>query len=487
MNKLIIVASLVLTLTTSCKKTKVEKTIVQQRPNIIWINSDDLGRELACYGNPDVKTPHLDKLAQQGTLYTNAYANAPICSTSRSSLITGMYPTAVNSLDHRTINMTQLPDSIKPIPDYFKEAGYFITNGSGKDYLKKPGKRDYNFVPDIKYYGNDWSERAEGQPFFAQIQIKYPHRTFLKDEKNPINPDTVTLPGCYLDHPLIKADWALYLESVQHCDDRVGWIMKRLEEEGIADNTIVFFFGDHGRPHLRDKQFLYEGGLQIPLIVRWPNKVDANKVDKRLVSLVDVAATTLKISELETPYKLHGKVFIGDDQEKRDYVYGFRGRAGDAPDAIRSITDGRYKLIWNQEPERPWMQLSSYKRSEYPAFTLYRTLHRKGELPVPFNQFMAENRPEFELYDLDNDPNEFTNLVTNESYKTDFNRLKSVLQENLKTYDKNQITESEETIQKGKTASQNYFKVKMKKLGLPENISDEELLEYWNNILLQNN
>lgn len=476
--------ALCLLFNSSCKDVKKE---TPTKPlNILWINADDLGRELACYGNSDIKTPNIDKLAKQGTLYSNAYSNAPICSSSRSSQITGMYPTTVNSLDHRTINMTELPDGIKPITDYFKEAGYFIANGSGKDFLKKGGKKDYNFIPSIKYDGKDWSEREAGQPFFAQIQIKYPHRTFEKHEKNPIDYNSVTLPACYPEHPLLKADWAMYLESVQKCDDIVGWVMKRLEDEGLAENTVVFFFGDHGRPHLRDKQFLYEGGLQIPLIVRWPNKVSANKVDKRLVSLVDVAATTMKISGLEAPYKLHGKVFLGKEQEKRNYVFGFRQRAGDADDAIRSITDGKYKLIWNQMPEKPWMQLSSYKRSEYPAFTLYRILHKKRELKAPYNQFMADSRPEFEFYNLNDDPSEFNNLVNNDVYKDDVNRLKSILQENLKVYDKNQIPESKETIQKGKNGSQDYFKVKMKKLGLPEEISDEELLKYWSDLLLNN-
>lgn len=482
MNKLLILASLILTLTVSCKVAKEKEP---SKPlNVIWINADDLGRELACYGNPDIKTPNIDKLAQQGTLYTNAYANAPICSSSRSSQITGMYPTTVNSLDHRTINMTTLPDGIKPITEYFKEAGYFIANGSGKDYLRKGGKKDYNFIPSIKYDGKDWSERAEGQPFFAQVQIKYPHRVFEHHKENPINHETVTLPGCYPDHPLLKADWALYLESVQKCDDIVGWVMQRLEDEGLADNTAVFFFGDHGRPHLRDKQFLYEGGLQIPLIVRLPKQVEAGKTDNRLVSLVDVAATSLNLVGIESKHKLHGKVFIGDRQETRNYVFGFRQRAGDADDAIRSITDGKYKLIWNQMPEKPWMQLSSYKRSEYPAFTVYRVLHKNGQLQAPYNQFMADSRPEFEFYDLDNDPNEFNNLVADENYKDHFKRLKDVLQTNLKNYDKNQIPESEETIQKGKNGSQNYFKKKMKTLGLPEAPSDEELLAYWNKTLL---
>ncbi|WP_109830905.1 sulfatase family protein [Reichenbachiella versicolor] len=469
----------------SCAE-KPKKSQEPQEPlNIVWINSDDLGRELSCYGHPAVQTPNIDQLAAQGVQYNNAYSNAPVCSTSRSSLITGMYPTTINCQDHRTIDMTNLPDGIKPITEYFKEAGYFIANGSGKDYLKKGGKRDYNFIPDIKYDGKDWSERAEGQPFFAQVQIKYPHRTFNKDENNPVNPDDVVLPKCYPDHPLLRADWALYLESVQRCDDIVGWVMKRLEDEGLADNTVVFFFGDHGRPHLRDKQFLYEGGLQIPLIVRYPKNLPAGKVDERLVSLVDVMATTMDIAGFKAPYDLHGKVFIGDNQEKRDYVYGFRQRAGDAADGIRSITDGRYKLLWNLYPDRPWMQLSSYKRAEYPAFTLYRVLDKQGKLEAPYNLFMADSRPEFELYDLQNDPMEHNNLVENEEYAEQLSELKSLLVENVKVFDQNMVLENPATTKKGQDASLSYFKKKMKRIGLPGDVSDEELLAYWEKTLLK--
>ncbi|MEM9986689.1 MAG: sulfatase-like hydrolase/transferase, partial [Bacteroidota bacterium] len=212
----------------------------QTKPNILWINADDLGRELACYGHPVVQTPNIDRLAKQGVRYTNAYANTPVCSPSRSSLITGAYPTAINCQDHRTINMTELPNGIRPITKYFREAGYFVSNGSGLD-MSKSGKRDYNFVPDIIYEGSDWSQRADGQPFFAQVQIKYPHRTFVNSSSHPIDPDEVVLPGCYLDHPLLRADWARYLESVQACDSIVGYILDRLEEEGLAENTIVFF------------------------------------------------------------------------------------------------------------------------------------------------------------------------------------------------------------------------------------------------------
>jgi uncharacterized sulfatase len=460
----------------------------QQKPyNILWINSDDLGRELACYGEPVVKTPHIDALAKQGVLYTNAYANAPICSASRSSQITGMYPTAVNSLDHRTINMTELPDGIQPITKFFKDAGYFVSNGSGLTMLKGGGKRDYNFTTKVNYDGTDWDQRKEGQPFFAQVQIKYPHRIFSRDKENPVNPDEVRLPACYPDYPLLRADWALYLESVQHCDDIVGKILQKLEDDGLADNTIVFFFGDHGRPHLRDKQFLYEGGLQIPLIIRWPEHLKPNKKDKRLVSLVDVAATSLAISGIKTPYSLHGKVFLGKNKTKRKYVYGFRQRAGDAAENLRSISNGRYKLIWNRTYNRPWMQLTSYKKLQYPAFALYHYLHNKGELKAPYNQFMAETKPEFELFDLKKDPMEFKNLAGDKSCKNIKDKLFQKLSSNLKEYEKNMILEDEETIAKAKQNSKIYYKkaVQNQKPGLSVNANYEEIVKDWEERLLQ--
>ncbi|CDF79831.1 arylsulfatase [Formosa agariphila KMM 3901] len=459
----------------------------QKRYNIVWINADDLGRELSCYGHPAVHTPNIDGLAKQGVLYTNAYANAPVCSASRSSQITGMYPTAINSLDHRTLNVTTLPDGIQPITDFFKQAGYFVSNGNGWDLLKSEGKKDYNFIPDIKYDGTDWSQRKKGQSFFAQVQIKYPHRTFVKDEVNPINPDDVVLPKCYPDYPLLRADWAMYLESVQHCDEVVGQILNKLEEDGLAENTVVFFFGDHGRPHLRDKQFLYEGGLQIPLIIRWPNHLKAGEIDKRLVSLVDVAATSLAISGIKTPYELHGKVYLGKHKEKRKYIYGFRQRTGDAVENMRSITDGRYKLIWNRTYNRPWMQLSSYKKLQYPAFALYHYLHNKGELKAPYNQFMAATKPEFELFDLDKDPMEFENLADKKSSKKIQNKLFQILASQLKEYEKNMVLEDDVTIAEAKKGSEIYYEkaLQQQKLEISVDATYEDIVKDWENRLLK--
>jgi uncharacterized sulfatase len=451
-------------------------TQAQERPNILWINCDDLGRELACYGNPDVYTPNMDKLATQGVKYLNAYANAPVCSASRSSQILGVYPSAANVLNHRTIDKKNLPKGLPTIMEIFNDAGYFCSNGWAHA-MKKPGKEDYNFLGNDFFDGTDWNERAKGQPFFAQVQIHEPHRVFVEDKENPVDPDKVTLPKCYPDHPIIKADWAKYIESVQIADKRVGLILERLEKEGLADNTIVILFGDHGRPHLRDKQWLYEGGLAIPLIVRYPKKFKAGEVKKDLVSLVDVTASSLKLAAIKIPKYMHGKDVLNG--KKRKYVFGFRQRCGDAVDDIRSITDGRYKLIWNRMPELPYMQLTSYKKLQYPAFTLYNVLHQKGELKAPYNQFMAKTRPEFELYDLKNDASEFNNLSKNSEYKKIQKRLFKKLNSLLTKVEKNMLAESPEAIAKAKKGSAAFFNKGIVKKGLTKDASDEEILKVW--------
>lgn len=468
-----VMAIMLLMLSIACEK---------QQPNILWVNCDDLGRELACYGNPDVYTPNMDRLAKEGILFSNAYANAPVCSSSRSSQITGMYPTAINCLNHRTVEMRDLPEEVVPIMEIFREAGYYCSNGWAHDLTKK-GKEDYNFLGKDFFDGTDWKERAEGQPFFAQVQVHEPHRVFVEDKHHPIDASKVQLPACYPDHPLIREDWRLYLESVQTADQRLGKILDRLEKEGELENTIVMLFGDHGRPHLRDKQWLYEGGLAIPLIVRYPKKFKPGTVKEDLISLIDVSASSLALAGIEIPEYMDGKDILGG--ENRDYVFGFRQRCGDAVDDIRSITDGKYKLIWNREPERPYMQLTSYKKLQYPAFTLYKVLHKNGELEEPYSQFMAESRSEFELFDLKNDPEELNNLSGKEAYKEIQNTLFEALSSKLKVVEKDMVNESTDAIKKAQNGSATYGAKGWEKRGLSDNATDEEIISYWENTLLK--
>ncbi|GJM63094.1 sulfatase [Persicobacter diffluens] len=450
--------------------------------NILWINCDDLGREVGCYGNQDVYTPHMDRLAKEGIRFLNAYANAPVCSASRSSQITGMYPSSVNCLSHRAVTKHALPEGIVPVMELFRQNGYFCTNGWAHN-LDKPGKEDYNFQGTDFFDGTDWQKRKKGQPFFAQVQIHEPHRTFVHDPDRPVDPAKVQLPEEYPDEPLIRADWAMYLESVQVADKRIGKILERLEQEGELENTAVFVFGDHGRPHLRDKQWLYEGGLQIPLLVYLPEKGKAGQERSDLISLIDVTASSLALAGIPIPDYMQGKDVLGGDQ--REYAFGFRGRCGDADDDIRSVTDGRYKLIWNKRIDLPYMQLTSYKKLQYPAFTLYKELYRTNQLPAPYNQFMAQSRPEVELYDLQKDPAEYANLAEQKSYQKVRKRLWKVLQQELASAEKNLILESAAEIQRAKSGSMKYCEKGMIKRGLTAEPSDPQLLDYWESTLLK--
>lgn len=453
------------------------------QPNILWINLDDLGQEIGCYGNPDVFTPNMDKLASEGVMYWNSFANAPVCSSSRSSQITGKYPGAINCLNHRTIEKLALPAPVVPVMELFRKAGYFCTNGSGHDMTKK-GKEDYNFSGKDFFDGTDWAQRKPRQPFFAQVQIHEPHRDFVHDPERPINPETVHLPTCYPNHPLLRADWAMYLETIQMGDKIVGKILERLENEGIADNTVVFLFGDNGRPHLRDKQWLYEAGLKVPIIVRYPGHIKPKINRNDLISLIDVTASSLALAGIKIPEWMDGKNVLGG--EKCNYVFGFRQRCGDAPDNIRSVTDGHYKLIWNREPQRPYMQLTSYKKLQYPAFTLYNVLYKNNKLSAPYNQFMAKQRAEFELYDLKSDPDEFINLSSEKKYKKIEKRLLTALKEMLDLSEKNMIMESPEIIQKAKQGSAAYYEKGMLKKGLSPDATDEEIIKQWEKKLLKN-
>lgn len=376
-----------------------------EQPNILWIMIEDWSADLSCYGTPLVHTPNIDKLADEGLRFERAYTTSPVCSTSRSAMMTGFHQNYIGAHQHRTRDKKPLPHGIKPIPHLLEEAGYFTATMVG-------GKTDCNFTtPKPLFLGKSWKERKRGQPFYVQATFGGTHRSFVRDPERPIDADKVTLPPYYPDLPLVRRDWANGLETVQVVDRQVGQLLQQLEDDGLAENTIVFFIGDHGRCHIRGKQFLYEAGVRIPLIVRWPKHIQAGSVSDELVSSLDICQTIVKLAGAKPAHELHGLYLFGNDLPARKYVHFNRDKMDDTHDAMRAVRSDRYKLIHNLMPERAYCQLNEYKERQYPILALMNVLNMQGKLNPIQARFMAAAKPEFELYDLQADPHEINNLA----------------------------------------------------------------------------
>lgn len=460
-------------------------TGAQEKPNILWITADDLGPDLACYGNKSVYSPNIDKLASEGITFTQIHSVTPVCSPSRSSLITGMNPVSIDCHQHRTRNKSALPEGILPITEYFRKAGYYVSNGDGTRPGIK-GKTDYNFeFAQTIYDGADWSGRKAGQPFFAQMQIHFPHRPFEADPVHPIKREKVAIPPVYPDHPVTREDWAQYLESVQHVDEYVGKIVDRLEKEGLLSNTIILFFGDQGRPMVRAKQFLYDEGTHTALIIRFPDQKKAGTRVNDLVSTVDIPSTSLVLAGIALPKNMQGLDIFS--KKKREFVFSTRDRMDETVDRIRSVRSSKFKYIRNYYPERPYTQFNTYKATMYPVLALMKVLYKKGELTPEQAAFMGPSRPAEELYDLVKDPYEMKNLAANSKYAPELKRMRIALDKWLAENDKGTYPEnSAETEYWAKDAAR-AFEQKMKSYKLPTTISDEDFLKWWEKRLNVNN
>ncbi|WP_169979252.1 sulfatase family protein [Tautonia rosea] len=393
------------------------------RPNVLWIIVEDMSPHFGCYGESTIETPHVDRLAAEGVRFANAFVTAPVCSASRSALITGMYQTTIGAHHHRSGRGTasiDLPEGVVLIPSLFQEADYFTSNGTIDG---RTGKTDYNFKFDSNVYdGSDWSGRAEGQPFFAQIQLSggklREGGNWAKRAEAELgsltDPDSVTLPPYYPRDPVILEDWARYLDAVRYTDRQVGQILDRLEKEGLIDSTYIFFITDHGISHARGKQFLYEEGIKIPFIVRGPN-LPKGTVRSDLIAHIDTSSTSLELAGIAIPSRLEGRSLFTDDHQPRPFVISARDRCDETVDGIRSIRTDRFKLILNRYPERPYLQPNTYKDHKEILQTL-RRLHQVGALNEAQKLHFASQRPRYELYDLVTDPWELSNLATSEDH-----------------------------------------------------------------------
>ena len=397
----------------------------KKRPNIVWILVDDMSEHFGYQGEKLVSTPHVDRLAKEGIVFTNAYATAPVCSTFRSALITGMYQTSIGAHHHRSsrgVMKINLPDGVTPVPKLFRDAGYYTCNCNAAGLRR--GKEDYNFdyKPAELYDGINWRGRAANQPFFAQFQlsggkhrnIATAYQKICSELPNILDPSSVELPPYYPDHAVLRDDWAAYLDSVNYTDIEVGRILGMLEEDGCLENTIVFFLTDHGISHARGKQFLYEEGLRIPFLAWGPGLPQDRSKRTDLIAHIDLAATSLHLAGIEVPGTMEGRPLFKPQREAREYVVSARDRCDETVDHIRSIRRGNYKYIRNYLPQRPYLQPCSYKDSK-PFMPVLRQLHAEGKLSPAEALIMAETRPPEELYNLTDDPWELDNLAKNKA------------------------------------------------------------------------
>lgn len=407
-------------------------------PNVLWLIAEDFGPHLGCYGTREVFTPNLDRLAAEGARYTRFFTTAPVCSPSRSAFMTGMYQTTIGAHNHRAHRDDgyELPKGVRVLTDWMRDAGYFTANIRelpAPIAFKGTGKTDWNFTYRGKPFDSDkWSDLKSHQPFFAQINFQETHRKFHAPKK--ADPSKVEIPPYYPDHSVTRADWAEYLDAATELDRKIGLVLKQLERDGLRDNTVIVFFGDNGQAHVRGKQFCYDSGLHVPLIIRWPDKLQApahykkGSVDQRLLAAIDLAPTTLAIAGAPKPAGMQGEIFLGGKAAApREYVFGARDRCDETVFRFRTVRDARYRYIRNFTPERPFLQPNEYKERSYPVWNLLKELHAAGKL-TPLQEFLcAPNMPPEELYDLETDPDETKNLVPSADHQALLKRLRAVL------------------------------------------------------------
>ena len=437
-----------------------------ERPNIVWILVDDMSANFSCYGETAIKTPQVDALAAAGTRFARAFVTAPICSISRSALITGRYQTSIGCQNHRSGSAEfpiTLPADTPLVPQLCKAAGYHVSNIPFDAFVRvdkeQPvgiAKTDYNFVWDhaATFDKTHWSGRRDGQPFFVQVQLgggkhrgqkpgpQWPQKALARLGSN--TPESaVKLPPYLPEDPVIRADWAQYLDCVRYTDWEVGRIVQRLKDAGELDRTVIIFWTDHGISHVRNKQFLYDGGIHVPLVVRGPG-IAAGQVRDDLVEHLDIAAITLALASLPVPATMQARDVFAKDYTPREFVFSARDRADETVDRIRSVRSAQFKYIRNFYPSRPYLQPNRYKDSKAIVETM-RRLHAEKKLTPEQSLIMAETRPPEEFYDLTADPHELRNLAADPAHAAPLAKHRAALEDWMhRTDDKGRDAESDE-------------------------------------------
>ncbi len=416
--------------------------VAQEKPNILWITCEDISPYLGSYGCKEALTPNLDKLAERGIRFTNAYANAPVCAVARSTLLTGMYSPTIGT--HQMRSYVNLPDTIPAYPKLFREAGYYCTNNSKEDY-------NSNFMNNPEVWNESstkahYKNREDGQPFFAVFNFINCHESkldtvfinqFVKEglipERPRNNPEDIVLPPYHPDLPEIREDWARLHDLITMTDQWAGGLLNELEEEGLSDNTIIFFYSDHGGTLSRAKRYIYNVGTQVPFIVYFPDKwkhlapVAAGGTMDEMVSFIDFPKTVLSLAGIESPEMMQGRIFLGKEKEPApESVHFFRDRMNERYDFSRAVTNGRYYFIRNYYHYRPRGRDIRYGFRVQANWRAWEDRYETGKCNEIQSQFFME-KPVIELFDNKKDPWHVKNLAFDPEYKEIVMRMKNDL------------------------------------------------------------
>lgn len=439
----------------------------ETRPNVLWVFMDDVSPWLPCYGDETVDTPNIDRLADDGVCFDRMYSTAPVCTPSRSAVITGTYQTTIGAHNHYSsferFRGTEMDDwdpnylGRRTVPELFRSAGYYTFN---------EGKNHYNFVDNDEMlyhrsagtehkgaesdagYKNeahtDWYGRESEQPFFGQVQLRG-GKADVDDDIDRVDPETVDVPPYYPDHPIYRREIAHHYDTIQQMDRELGTILSALETDGLADDTVVWFFSDHGMRLPRHKQFCYEGGIHVPAVVAGPGVPDG-EARSDLVSGIDIGPTSLALAGIDIPSTMEGRDAF-DPDFYREFVVAARDRCDYTVDRIRTVVTDRYKYIRNFMPDRPYLQ--PQYRDGRDSMRVLKELHEGGELNEVQSRFVSDDRPAEELYDLETDPHETQNLVGSpeREHQEAVGRLRALLRQWINdTDDQGQYPESDEAL-----------------------------------------
>ena len=436
--------------------TQTLSSLAQSKPNIVWIVCEDISPYLSCYGNTIVKTPNLDQLAKEGVRYTHVYTTAGVCAPSRSSIITAMYQTSIGTQHMRTLNgaagakyspvqdySAVIPDYVKCFPEYLRMNGYYCTNNE---------KQDYQFVPPVTVWDENgpaasWRNRPAGKPFFSVFNFFITHESQLfmrNNESLLVDTNKLDVPPFYPDTKIVRHDIARLFSNIERMDAQMGELIKMLKDDGLYDNTYIFFYSDHGGALPWMKREVLERGIHIPFIIRFPHSKNAGTMNDELINSVDFGPTVLSLAGIKIPSYMQGQAFLGTQKSKipRKYIFAGRDRMDTEYDRVRAVRDKRYEYLYNYEPDKPYYQNIEFRLS-IPMMKEFLQLRDEGKLDsVQMSWF--KTKPVEELYDVENDPNELHNLVNDPVYKNKLVEFRNVFNEwTKKVGDMGSISEKE--------------------------------------------